>query len=194
MPFTLLYLHGFNSSPQSQKAQLLRQYVAQQRPHWQFVAPQLPTDVDTAVSLLESTCDAALADGGGLGVVGSSLGGFMATVLAESRQLPAVLINPAVAPHRLLEHLRGPQQNPYTGERYTVGDAHVQALARQNPADSSRGRYLVLLGSADEVLDHRDALAFYPTATMIVEPGDNHALSRFDQHLGRVVDFLTPAP
>ncbi|MDX1269641.1 MAG: YqiA/YcfP family alpha/beta fold hydrolase, partial [Oceanisphaera sp.] len=108
---TLLYLHGFNSSPQSIKAQLMQEYLQQKRPDIHFICPQLAATPAAAWAQIAAICDQIK---GPFGVAGSSLGGFFATRVAEQFGVRAVVINPAVHPHVLLQDYLGEQINPYT--------------------------------------------------------------------------------
>ena len=115
---TLVYLHGFNSSPDSRKARQLGEYLARQRPDIRYVVPQLPSTPAAAWARVEQTL--AEVEPGPVGLVGSSLGGFFATRAAVRHALPAVVVNPAVRPHELLAGLLGEQHNPFTGEHYRL--------------------------------------------------------------------------
>jgi len=98
---TLLYLHGFNSSPESKKAQQTKRWFEQNAPEIEFICPSLPPYGSAAMALLEKLVTDRLPDS--VTVIGSSMGGFFATCLAEQYNLKAVLVNPAVSPDRGLQ-------------------------------------------------------------------------------------------
>ncbi len=89
----LLYLHGFRSSPQSAKARQMAARVAADHPGVTWWCPQLPPSPAEAAALIErGTADWPAER---MAVVGSSLGGFYATWMAERTGCKAVLLNPA---------------------------------------------------------------------------------------------------
>ena len=94
----LLYLHGFRSSPHSFKARMLAAWLAAHRPDVTWWCPQLPASPREAIELAKRGTADWPRDG--QAVLGSSLGGFYATVLAERWGCPAVVMNPAVDPAR----------------------------------------------------------------------------------------------
>src|SRR3954464_4804075 len=77
----LLYLHGFRSSPQSAKARWMADWVGANRPDLAWACPQLPPSPAAALADIR----AIVADwpAARTGVIGSSLGGFYATIVAE---------------------------------------------------------------------------------------------------------------
>jgi len=175
----VLYLHGFNSGSASPKAGLVR--AACKALALDCESPQLPHRPAAALALAE----ARLA---GLGatplVVGSSMGGFLATCLAERYALRAVVINPAVAPAQLVTDWVGMVfTNPYTGESFGVTDTHIDELAALTPERVSAWRYLVLLGTADETLDPGEAFRRYRESRTILLTGGNHGFDALAGYL-----------
>ena len=177
----IVYLHGFNSSAQSHKAQVMARYVAERG--LEFACPSLPslgTDaIKTAEAFLEKDpC-----------FVGSSLGGFYATYLAEKHGARAVLINPAIDPHVGLRAYLGPQKNLHTGEPYELTEAYLRAWRDLYVPRITPSRYLLLVETGDEVLDYRRAVERYAGARQVVVPGGDHSLQSFPDQLARIVEF-----
>lgn len=190
---TLIYLHGFLSSPQAAKAALTRDYLTAHALPLELLVPALGDLPQPALAVAEQAVQTALRSGP-VGLIGSSMGGFLATVLAERYALPAVLVNPAVRPHRHLRAYFGVHTNPYTGQSFTLDRTHAAWLAQQVPAAIHPERYWLLAQMADEVLDYRDAVAFYAGCRQTVEPGGNHQFLDFGRHLPAVIDFLAASP
>jgi predicted esterase YcpF (UPF0227 family) len=186
----LLYLHGFRSSPQSTKARKVAQWMQAHRPEVTWWCPQLPPSPREAVQ--------QVLDGiagwprGRMAVVGSSLGGFYATVVAERTGCPAVLLNPAVDPARDLAAYIGEQTSWHDPEdRFFFRAEFVDELrALAPPAISRPDRYFAVIAKGDEVLDWREMSARYAGAHLKLLEGSDHALSDFDAHLPDVLKFL----
>jgi len=197
-PTHLLYLHGFRSSPASFKAQTLaaqvQAWVGQGHPlHW--ACPQLPPSPAAAWRDIQAlTADWPTET---MAVVGSSLGGFYATVLAEHRGCRAALINPAVAPARDLARHIGEQTSFHDpADRFYFRPEFIAELEAIAPYPITRPeRYWTLIAQGDEVLDWREMVAAYPGATGLLLPGGDHAVSDFAQHLPALCEALgLPAP
>jgi uncharacterized protein len=182
----LIYIHGFNSSPASAKAQLVKARMEALGQGAQFLAPALPAGPAQAASLLDTLAGRHP----GAAFVGSSLGGYYATWLAEKHGSRAALLNPAVRPYELLSAHLGVQQNLYSGERYEFTARHVEELrALEVPAVTAR-RYLLIVATGDEVLDYRAAVERYRGCQQVVIEGGDHGLSGFASHLDAVFDHL----
>ncbi len=194
----LLYLHGFRSSPRSVKAQRMRDWVREHRPDLVFACPQLPPAPEEAMHLLEQLTHDWPAERSVL--MGSSLGGFYATVLAEwprFQQSRAVLLNPAVDPARDLEKHIGEQscwQDPQ--DRFFFRAEFIEQLRRLKVAKSSAAeRLLAVVAKGDEVLDWREMQARYQAGRVLLLEGSDHGLSNFDDYLAELCQFLRlPAP
>jgi len=179
----IMYLHGFNSSPQSHKAQVLQSYLVTHGLGAHYSCPALPPLASDAIGMIE----AAMA--GEVSFVGSSLGGFYATYLAEKHGARAVLINPAIDPHIGLRAYLGPQKNLHTGEPYVLTEAHLHEWERLFVPRISPERYLLLVETGDEILNYRRAVERYAGAEQVVIDGGDHSLVSFPSHLARIVDF-----
>lgn len=192
----LLYLHGFRSSPKSFKAQRMSAWVAAYRPKLTWWCPQLPPSPREAIDTLLAGVERWPRDR--MAVMGSSLGGFYATVLAERLGCPAVLVNPAVNPARdLARHIGDTTAWHDPTEHFYFRQEYVDELAALAPATLTRlQRYFAIIATGDEVLDWREMSAHYRGAHLRIVEGSDHALSDFDDYLPHVLDFLDvrPAP
>jgi predicted esterase YcpF (UPF0227 family) len=183
----LIYVHGFNSSPLSFKATLLRKRMTELGRVHEFVCPELPHHPADAIALLSQLVTDHAAERPVL--IGSSLGGYYSTWLAERYDAPAVLINPAVRPYELLSSLIGRQTNLYSGIQYDFTREHVAELRGLEVETIHPERYLLLVGTADEVLDYRQAVERYRGAPHIVDEGGDHGLSSFRRYIDRILEF-----
>ncbi|MBI5720108.1 MAG: esterase [Burkholderiales bacterium] len=192
----LLYLHGFRSSPHSFKAQMMAAWLAEHRPDITWWCPQLPPSPREAIALAEEGTLAwprERAQGAGrTAVLGSSLGGFYATVLAERWGCNAVVMNPAVDPARDLVHYIGEQQAFHDPmQRFEFRAAYIDELRAMAPGPITRPeRYFALIAKGDELLDWREMSARYPGAAGRLLEGGDHGLSDFALHLPAILDFL----
>lgn len=186
MPGSILYIHGLNSSPASQKASQMISLMQRIGFADQLRVPELHHHPRQAMAQLQ----AALAELDAPLLVGSSLGGYYATHLAERHGLKALLINPVVNPHRLFDGRLGMQTNHYTGHRWQLTHDHVQALAElEVPAPRAPLRYQVWLQTGDQTLDYRQAEAFYQGCTLRIQPGGDHGYQGFAEQLPALLEF-----
>lgn len=182
----IIYIHGFNSSPASEKAQDFARFCSTS-PDYTLAVPALSHDPERAIAQLETLIDDA---GGNIHVlVGSSLGGYYATWLAEKYGCRAALVNPAVSPAKTLgEEFLGLQKNLYTGEEYEFTREYALYLDTLdvNPLQRAEN-YLLLAQTGDSVLDYRQAVTRYAGSLQVVQQGGSH---RFDGFAGVVPAIL----
>jgi hypothetical protein len=188
----ILYLHGFRSSPQSFKARLMRARLEELGRIDEWICPMLPVSPREAIALAEVLAAKALDE---ITLVGSSLGGFYATWLAEKHGWRAVLLNPAVVPQKDLSAYLGEQPLWHGGGSVVVEPHHLDELRALSVTSITRPeRYYLIAATGDEVLDYRTMLGHYPqTRTTLIEGGD-HAISDFPDYLDQVLAFCTARP
>lgn len=185
----LIYLHGFLSSPASVKAQATKSYWRQHYPDVEFVCPQLPCYPEHAKIMLDGF--AQQYQNSQVGYIGSSLGGFLSTYMADNYGGKAVLINPAAKPHKVLADYLGEHEHPYTQERFVLKPEHMQSLQNMYlPAPRDPSQFWVLLQTADETLDYREAEQKYQDARLTVEQGGDHAFQGYERFLPDIFRFL----
>lgn len=185
----LLYLHGFNSSPASHKARLLQQRMERYGLLSRLSIPAIAPQPDIAANQLTELADSLVAEHR-LCIAGSSLGGFYATWLAERYACKAVLINPAVGPHRLLQKYLGENQFYHSDETWRFKQKHLDVLqAMYVDTISESERYLVLLQTGDETLDYRQAESYYTGCHMLIEQDGDHSFTDFESHIDRLLEF-----
>lgn len=184
----VLYLHGFNSSPDSLKARQFKEFC-HSNAAGNVIMPALPYDPAKAIAMLQALLEQA--DQNIVLIVGSSLGGFYATWLSEKYGIKAVLINPAVAPcERLGESFLGWHKNYYSGEEYEFTHEYAEVLRSLTITHISQpDNFLVFLQTGDKVLDYRLAVELYAGSQQHVQQGGSHAFENFVAILPEISRF-----
>ena len=189
MAKVVLSLHGFHSSPESIKAQQLAEYIKRYHPDITFICPQLPCCPGQMWQLIESIFEQHQGDK--IGVVGSSLGGYLASKVAEQYGCKVILVNPAVTPYRLLQAYEGVQVHPYTGESYQIDNNYMQHLKALDVENISRPQHSwVLLQQGDEVLDYQQAMNKYQDCKITCETEGDHSFVGFERFIPDIINFL----
>lgn len=190
----ILYLHGFRSSPLSFKARVVAGRMAALGRAAELVCPQLPASPKLAMELALGLA-AGKPEHEELAIIGSSLGGFYATWLAERLDCRAVLINPAVDPLRNLEQHVGVTTEYHSDKPFEFKREYIDELRELKVASITRPeRYFLLAATGDEVLDYRDMVAHYAGARQHVIEGSDHAIPEFAEYVDEVLDFCMAPP
>lgn len=189
----ILYLHGFRSSPQSFKARLLAERMQALGRGTQYLCPQLPASPREAIDLSLKLVAPYPAEE--IHVIGSSLGGFYATHLAEHLGCRAVLLNPAVKSFRDLEKYVGVTTRFHTDESFEFKREYIDEL-RALAVDriTSPQRYFLIAATGDEVLDWHEMAAHYPDARHHIIEGSDHGISEFADYAEDVLTFCGVPP
>jgi hypothetical protein len=187
----ILYLHGFRSSPRSFKARVVQEALEKAGRGHELICPQLPASPKEAMALALRLVEGIAPQD--LAIVGSSLGGFYATWLAERLGARAVLLNPSVNPLKNLEHHVGVTTAWHSDEPFEFKREYIGELAELKVERITRPeRYFLIAATGDEVLDYRDMVAHYAGARQHVIQGSDHAISEFPQYVDEVLAFCAP--
>jgi len=181
----IIYLHGFCSSPASWKSRLLGEEMARLGLAGHFACPSLSPVPAEAMAAVSAMIEAAE---GRITLVGSSLGGHYANHLAEKYGLNAVLINPAVVGSLDLGLFLGEHANFHSGERFVFSPAHAEQLKAQ-VSRPTPARYWLLLEAGDEVLDCRQAEAFYDGCRQTILAGGDHSFTKFPDFVRQIIEY-----
>ena len=184
----VFYLHGFRSSPQSYKARLLHEYFHSIGKEDNFLCPQLPVSPKDAMQLARSLCLGIPSDE--LVLIGSSLGGYYATALAEEFSYRAVVLNPAITPAADLQRHIGIQTTWHTDEEFHFRPEYVDEL---KPYEIEKitcpERYFLVAATGDDVLDWKMMVNHYAGARHKIIQGSDHDLSDFSTYMDEIIEF-----
>jgi len=176
----MLYLHGFASCGEGNKSLILKKYFGEEI----LFSPDLPPSPFDAIEEIEILIKREKIDI----LIGSSLGGFYATYLAEKHHLKAILLNPSTQPWQTLAPYVGWQKRFCDNEMFEFKEVYLKQL-QTLLATPKNGRYLVLLQSEDEVLDYTKAQSLYNKHKIIIEYGGNHRFENIDDYLCMIDNF-----
>ena len=190
----ILYLHGFRSSPASFKGKMMAQALAERGLTHIWAAPQLPASPKAAIELALGLAQGQLEDNGEdpgrLTVIGSSLGGYYATHIAERLGCKAILLNPAVHAARDLAPAVGDHRMYHSDAPFTFLPEYLDELAALHVDPLTRlQRYFLVAATGDEVLDWREMRERYAGCRQHIVQGSDHGLSNFAELLPEVLAF-----
>jgi len=189
----LIYIHGFNSSDKSQKAEIIQKRCEQLHCADAFISPCLSWEPKQAIFELETLIEDKL-QSGAVTLCGSSLGGFYATYLSQKYAIKSILVNPAVAVYELFEQHLGQQYNPYTDEKYVLTDRHRQQLLEIEVDIIDAKLFWLLLQEGDETLDFRQSLQKYPTVKTVLETQGSHRFDGFERFVDEILIYSNLLP
>ncbi|NPA03726.1 MAG: hypothetical protein GXO61_02585 [Epsilonproteobacteria bacterium] len=175
----ILYIHGFKSCGEGNKSQALRKFFSD------LLSPNLPFSPAQAIKELEKIIQTNSIDL----LIGSSLGGYYATYLAQKFNIKAVLINPSTRPYHTLKPYIGIQSRFCDGVKFEWKERYLEELLRFDTTNLKRNLFLVLLQTGDEVLDYKIALRKYKNQRRIVEYGGNHRFENIEDYLCLIKNF-----
>ena len=182
-----VYLHGFNSSPASHKAHILKTALAKEG--IDCLIPELPPVPLDAVNKVEALVKGHASQD--VVLIGSSLGGYYAIYLAERFNLRAVLINPAIRPYELLREYLGINENIYTHVKYELDKRHLHQLQNMDVVQPAHPEnYLLLVQTGDELLDYYQAVKKFDRSQKLIIEGGSHGFDGFENVVDDIISFI----
>jgi len=182
----IIYIHGFGSSGEANKANIFREYFKSIDEN--LIAPSLSYVPSLAIKTLEELISSYNED---IYLIGSSLGGFYSTYLSLNNKVKRViLINPAVSPNITLKRSLGNSTNFYDNSTYSWNENHLSMLDNYTTKDIDTSKFMVLLQMGDETLNYNDAVVKYKNANIIIEEGGNHSFKNIQNHFTNIKDFF----
>ncbi len=197
---SLLYIHGFLSSPLSAKAQQVEHWLLLNRPDIAYHCPQLPPYPDQCADILDGVIKDIIAKDNSekhnIYLMGSSLGGFWATWLAERYQLKAVLINPAVNIETLMpDYIDIDLKNYHHNDIYRLSEQDIKGLfSYRVDRLTTLNNYWLLTQTGDETLDYRLAVERYKGCHQTIEEGGDHSFQKFERFIPQALNFFEGKP
>ena len=175
----IIYIHGFASCGKSNKSEALKKYFKTE----EFIAPDIPTTPKEAIKFLEKLISKDTI------LIGSSLGGFYATYLAEKHNLKAVLINPSTNPYKNADKFIGTHERFCDKKKFKITKKDIKNLKKLR-IKKPKSKYLVLLQSKDEVLDYKLALKKFKKQKVVLEYGGNHRFENISDYFSMIENFI----
>ena len=185
----IIYIHGWNSSGNARKAELLKGELANNAEYevTSFTLKSHPREaIKQLAEIIESEKVARKVH-----LIGSSLGGYYAVFLAESLDLKAAMINPAVWAYKIFENDRGENTNPNTKEKYIIDQEWVDSLEEIFIENPKKNRFLVLLQTGDETLDYRYAEKYFSGAKTIIDEGGSHSFEDLESKIPEMLQHFS---
>ncbi len=173
----VLYIHGFSSNGEGSKAQSFRDYFKSiDEPYF---APSLSNIPDLAIKTLEEIIQTYNEE---IYLIGSSLGGFYATYLADKYGLKTVLINPSIFPYKTLNSYVGLNPNFYDNSSFEWKESHLEMLKKYEVTDIDEKLFTLFIQKGDELLNFQEAVDRFKNAKVFIEDGGSHRFDNIEKY------------
>jgi uncharacterized protein len=184
----IIYIHGFSSSANSTKGQILKEYF---KDNEKVLTPGLPEEPDKTMQVLEELIYSAKNEK--IMLIGSSLGGFYALALhSKFKNLRTVLINPALFPYKQLKPYIGKNINRSNGEEFEWKEEYLCQLKKLNDEINFKNldSVMLLLAKDDELINYKETLELIGKAKKVILYNDaGHQFLRFNEVLDGIYEF-----
>ena len=188
MSKSILYLHGFASSSNSNKAKVLKKYISKNHKNTEIIIPDLDNNFKLAVSQIHTLIDNAKHP---IVFIGSSLGGYYASYFSNKLKTKSVLINPAIPPLKDFEMYLGENENYSTGEKFIITPEDIRYIRKMSYKKYANAENTyVLLESGDEVLNYKETAKYFSSSYLDIIYGGSHSYESLDEKLKNIVNFI----
>ena len=191
----LFYIHGFLSGPNAVKATMLKEYLKEYDLGASFDMhnPDYPDPPEEAYNYLCGYFDRVFEEykSDEVCLIGSSMGGFFSTLMAQRHGCKAVLLNPCVHPQNYFKALIGPQFNSSTNRNFELKSEMIDVLKSLDASVKvDPKKTYVIIGDQDEVLDYSFALELYKDCQIDIIKGEDHAFTHdFASLIKPILDY-----
>ena len=184
---TILYFHGFASSSESSKAQIIKKYISSNYKDIKIYTPNLSNDFKEAVEQIENL----VKQNKNIAFMGCSLGGYYALYFSQLHRSKAILINPAIPPLKDFEMYLGENENYSTGEKFIITPEDIRYIRKMSYKKYSNAENTyVLLESGDEVLNFKETAKYFSGSYLDIIYGGSHSYESLDEKLKNIVNFI----
>ena len=188
MTKTILYLHGFASSSNSNKAKIVSSYISKISSNSKLMIPNLDNNFKKAVSQIElliKNSDQPIS------FIGSSLGGYFAAYFASIENAKAILINPAIPPLKGFDEYLGENKNYSTGQKFLIEKEDIKFLRQLlTKKYLNKENTLVLMESGDDVLEYKKTSKYFEGCHIDIVFGGSHSYESMGEKLKKISNFL----
>lgn len=193
---TIIYLHGLDADPNANKAVITANHA--KALGIDTLRPDLNCPPDDVVAKIL----ALLQDNPNAVLVGSSLGGYFATLLSDMTGTPAVLLNPSIRPDLsftrfLTDNFNGQTLTDDTVIYTTTGGWHIRYgdlawFEKHRLTVKNADKIKVLLKMGDELLDAHATKAFFEScgADIVAQDGGDHRMSDYGEQVRLVLEWV----
>lgn len=179
----ILYLHGFASSSNSHKVQVLKSIS-------DISVSAFDLDENPAIAIKQISSFVSEHSREDIMLMGSSLGGYYALHIAGLFDLPAVLINPSMQPYNTLSRFVGVEQKNYSKDEIIVyKKEYIETLRSLATDKADQSKILLMVQTGDESLDYSIAVKLLPNAMQSIQEGGNHSYENFKESFPMIKGF-----
>lgn len=172
----ILYIHGFRSSSQARKGQILKKHFEN------VLTPTLLISPLEAVDFLDDIIAKNKIDL----IIGSSLGGFYGFYCLKNYKIPTILINPSLKPWETLEKQIGKHTKLNSKETFEWTKEHnneLKLINEQTDKKTSQKLLDLFISTDDDILDHSNIDKQFPEVKIKYYNNSGHSFTRFEEIL-----------